>query len=217
MSRREIWMLTGIGFNTIASLTAIALWALAPQRGGASRCLPGEATVSTPPLPAQPLPPPPRRAPARLERGRAAPPDSETSGEVPEGVVQFQPKQAQGGPVSTSVAALAERLHIDPHVLALQLGDARGEVPALSADRLERGFKAGEALARRLDLDPSRTQSVVALLTYYVFSKLREEKASPSGVDPARLEALTDALLGDLRVTCGEATAAAIKNDLAGL
>ncbi len=115
------------------------------------------------------------------------------------------------------MVALGERLHLDPQALALQLGDEHGEIPERWADRLERGFKTAEALARRLGLDESRTQSIVALSTYYVFSVLREEKAAPGGVDPARVEALTDTLLADIRATCGEATAAAAKSDLAGL
>jgi hypothetical protein len=115
------------------------------------------------------------------------------------------------------VAALGERLHLNPQVLALQLGDEHGEVPKPRALRLERGFETGEALARRLGLDEGRTQSLVALVTYYVFSLLREEKAAPGGVDPARLEALSDALLDDIRATCGEDAVAAAKSDLAVL
>ena len=209
-------MLTGIGFNTVASLTAIALWALAPQRGAPLKCPPGEAAVSPPPLLVQQAPPP-GRPPARVIRGPAAPPDTRAVVAAPEMGAPRQQKQSGEAAVSASVVALGERLHLDPQALALQLGDEHGEVPKLWAERLERGFKAGEALARRLGLDESRTQSLVALTTYHVFSEIREEKAAPGGVDPARRDALTDSLLNDIRITCGEDAVAAAKGELADL
>ncbi len=219
MSRREIWMLAGIGFNTIASLTAIALWALAPPRGGPMKGLPGEAAVSAasiPPLPTPPMPPP-RRPSTRMGRGMTAQPGNEPGLEAPEVGSRLSHKRSEGAAVATSVTELGERLHLNPQVLALQLGDEHGEVPKLWAERLERGFKTGEDLARRLGLDEGRAQSLVALFTYYVFSELREEKAAPSGVDPERLEALSDGLLDDVRSACGEDAAAAAKSALAGL
>lgn len=211
-------MLTGIGFNTIASLTAIALWALAPQRGAAPpECPPGKVAVSLPPRRVVQEAPLPGRPPARLTRGAAAPTDDGPVVAGPDKGGPLLQKQTGEAPVSASVIALGERLHLDPQALALQLGDEHGEVPRAWAVRLEQSFTRAEALARRLDLDESRTQSIVALSTYYVFSVLREEKAAPGGVDPARIEALTDTLLADVRATCGEATAAAAKSDLAGL
>lgn len=216
MTRRERWMLTGIGFNTLASLTAIALWVVAPQRGGPMKCPPGEAALSIPPLPAQPVPPP-RRSPARLDRGAAAQPGNGAFAEAPELGARLPQKRLDGSAVPSSVTALGDRLHLNPQVLALQLGDEHGEVPARWAERLEHGFATGEALARRLGLDEGRTQSLVALVTYHVFSRIREEKAAPGGVDPARLEALDEALLDDVRTTCGEDAVAAAKSALAGL
>jgi hypothetical protein len=218
MTRRDLWVLTGIGFNTVASLTAIALWALAPQRGAAPlECPPGTAAVSPPPRRAFQETTLPGRPPARLPRSAAAPPDDRPAGAAPDRGAPLLQKQTGEAPVSASVVALGERLHLNPQALALQLGDEHGEVPKAWASRLELSFTRAEALARRLDLDESRTQSLVALTTYHVFSKLREEKAAPGGVDPARLEALTDALLNDIRVTCGEDVAAAAKSDLAAL
>jgi hypothetical protein len=209
-------MLTGIGLNTVASLTAIALWALAPKAGGPMSCLPGEAAVAVSPRPAQPVLLP-RRSPLRLAQGTAAPPGNEGSVEAPALVDRVSQNRGGGAAASAAVTALGERLHLDPQALALQLGDEHGEIPKLWAERLERGFKASEALARRLNLDESRTQSLVALTTYYVFSVIREEKAAPGGVDLARRDALSDSLLNDVRVTCGEDTAAAAKSELTDL
>ena len=116
------------------------------------------------------------------------------------------------------MVALGERLHIDPDALAAQLGDEHGEVSKPTADRLERGFMTAEALAKRLGLGESQTQSIVALFTYYVFSLLREEKqAAPGSVDPARIDELNAALLNDVGVTCRETVAAALKRAGAGL
>jgi hypothetical protein len=127
-------------------------------------------------------------------------------------------KAGSGAAAPTSVIALCERLHLNPPVLAAQLGDEHGEVSSLAADRLERGFKTGEALAKRLGFDEPRTQSLVALFTYHVFSLLREEKkAAPGSVDAAQIEELTNTLLDDVRLTCGEAAVAGAKNDIAGL
>ena len=209
-------MLTGIGFNTLASLTAIALWVMAPHRGGPLQCPPGQAAASIPPLPAQPVPPP-RRPPARPDPGPTAQLGSGVVVEAPEPAARLPQKQLEGAAAPGAVVALAERLHLNPQVLALQLGDAHGDVPKPWAARLERGFEAGQALARRLGLDEGRTQSLVALFTYHVFSRLREEKAAPSGVDPARAEALDEALLDDIRTTCGEDAVTAAKSALAGL
>jgi hypothetical protein len=134
-------------------------------------------------------------------------------------ISQLSQRQAAGGAaVSPSVTALGERLHLNSQALAAQLGDAHGDVSKPAADRLERGFKAAEALSKRLGLDESQAQSLGALFTHHVFSVLREEKlAAPGSVDPARLAELTESLLNDVRVTCGEAVAADVKSAIAGL
>ncbi len=137
---------------------------------------------------------------------------------TPDGPSRPTSKQGTGAPASASVVALGERLHLNPQVLSAQLGDEHGEISTLAADRLERGFKTGEALAKRLGLDESRSQSLVALITYQVFSLLHEEKqAAPGNVDPAKIDELTDALLEDIRVTCGEAAVAEAKSAVRGL
>jgi len=220
---RETWMLVGIGFNTITSLTAIALWVVAPPRSGATPGPSSEAVSAAIPRPPAQLVMPPRRPFPRPGPGPAAasPPGNEvlTDSPAPAAVAQLPQRQSKGGvAVSASVVALAERLHLNPEVLAAQLGDEHGEVPKPSADRLERGFKTAEALAKRLSLDESQTQSIVALLTYHVFSLLREEKqAAPGSVDPARIDELTDSILNDVRVTCGEKIATEAKSAIAGL
>jgi hypothetical protein len=128
------------------------------------------------------------------------------------------PSRSPGGTASPSVIALAERLRLHPQILADELGDANGEIPAPSAERLERGFTTAGALARRLGLDEGRSQSLVSLITFYVFSVLREEKMSaPGGADPARLEELTTSLLRDIRAACGDDAADAAERELARL
>ncbi len=220
---RETWMLVGIGFNTITSLTAIALWVVAPPRSGASRGPSSEAVSATMPRPqAQPVMPPRRPLPTPEPGPAAAPPSGDevlTDAPAPPVITRLSQRQGQGeATVKASVVALGESLHLDPQVLTDQLGDEHGEVSRSAAARLERGFKTGEALAKRLDLDESKTQSLVALFTYHVFSVLREEKqAAPGSVDPARIDELTESLLNDVRVTCGEAIAADAKSAIAGL
>ncbi|MEP7123690.1 MAG: hypothetical protein ABJE95_22370 [Byssovorax sp.] len=207
-----------IGVNTLASFTAIALWVVGPRRGEAPAASPF-VVASRPAAQDQPMPPLPRGIPIRIVPG-AAPPQSIEGPihAVPDTLSRPTAKQGGGGAVPASVVALGERLHLNPQVLSSQLGDERGEISTLAADRLEQGFKKAEALAKRLGLDESRTQSLVALITYHAFSLLREEKkAAPGGVDGARIDELTEALLDDIRITCGDAAAAEAKGTLGGL
>lgn len=214
-------MVVAIGFNTVASLTAIALWLAAPCRGGAMQCLPGEsasaAASTVAPRPASrpsSASGPHRGTPFGAGPGTRATGDGEDEELAPE-VNGSAPILRKAAAVSASVTTLAERLHLNPGVLAEQLGDARGELPKPSADRLERGFEAGGALARRLGLDDSQAQALVALVTYYVFSILREEKnVGPGSVDPARIKELGEAAINDIRASCGEQAAAEATREL---
>jgi hypothetical protein len=211
-------MMVAIGVNTLASFTAIALWAIAPRRGDAP-VGPPVAAISRPQ--AQDLPiPRPQRPPARLVPGSTAPPQP-IDGPIhaaPDLPPRLTLKQGAGSPPPASVVALGDRLHLNPQVLSAQLGDEHGVIASLAADRLEQAFKSGEALARRLGLNENRSQSLVALITYHVFSLLREEKkAAPGSVDPARIDELTDTLVEDVRLTCGDPAAAEVKSAIRGL
>lgn len=211
---RETWMILAIGINTLASFTAIALWAFAPPRGNAPATPPAGA-VTRPQAQDQPIPPL-RRSPVKLIPGATPPPFDGPVLAAPD--IPTRATSKQGAGASTSVVALGERLHLNPQVLSAQLGDEHGEISTLAADRLDRGFKTGEALAKRLGLDENRTQSLVALITYHVFSLLREEKkAAPGTVDPTKIDELTDALLDDVRLTCGDPAAAEAKSAVRGL
>src|SRR4051812_39987092 len=112
MSRRERWMLAGIGFNTIASLTAIALWVVAPQGRDPAKRPPDSAAVSLAPLPSQPIPPSRRPPVRRLDPGTAAQPSEEAVAEAPVLGARLTQRQADGAAVSASVVALGERLHL---------------------------------------------------------------------------------------------------------
>ena len=213
-------MLVGIGFNTLASLTAIALWVTSPRGRGApaSPGGPSGAVVSRSQPQDQPVQPP-HRVSARFLPGTAPQPVDDGVDVVAPGSLARLPQRAGSGTAaSASVIALGERLHLNPQVLTAQLGDEHGEISTLAADRLERGLKTGEVLAKRLGLDESQAQSLVALITYHVFSLLREEKqAAPGAVDLTRVDELTDTLLDDIRLTCGDPAAVAARSEVRGL
>lgn len=214
---RETWIIVATGFNTVASLTAIALWAFAPRRGDAAVSPPGVA-ISRPQAQDQPLPPP-RRAPMRPIQG--APPPSSIDGPIlpaPELPARLTSKQGLGSPAPAAVVALGQRIGLNPQALSSQLGDEHGDLSARMTDRLERGFNTATALAKRLGLDENRTQSLVTLITNHVLSVLLEEKkAAPGSVDRARVDELTTTLLDDIRVTCGDAVATEARSAVSGL
>lgn len=214
---RETWIIVATGFNTVASLTAIALWAFAPHRGDAA-VSPPRLTISRPQAQDQPLPPP-RRAPMRPIVG--PPPPSPIDGPMPPAPdVASRPtsKQGLGGPAPTAVVELGQRIGLNPQALSSQIGDEHGDLSALTTDRLERGFNTATALAKRLGLDENRSQSLVTLITNQVLSLLLEEKkAAPGSVDRARIDELTSTLLDDLRVTCGDAVATEARSAVSDL
>jgi hypothetical protein len=119
--------------------------------------------------------------------------------------------------IAPSTLALAERLHLEPQTLAQTFADESGEVPTNVAKRLEHAFDSATSFAKNRKLDESQSQSVVAILTYYEFSVLREEKATaPGPADPTRLESIRDELLTDIRTTCGEDTRGAAEKEIDG-
>jgi hypothetical protein len=209
-------MLAGIGFNTIVSLTAIALWVAAPGRGSApDPSVPAFAVGSEAPhrafsSPGAAPPTPPARNGGGS--GSAEPVEARADPALP------TRRPGRLAPISGSPGnALADRLHLSQQALDL-LADARGQLPKASAERLERAFDAGNAFARRLSLDDSRTQSATALFTQYAFNILREEKRSaPGSVDPARIEEIAGEITGDLRLTCGDQAGADAARALSGL
>jgi hypothetical protein len=127
-------------------------------------------------------------------------------------------KQGISGPAPAAVVELGQRIGLNPQALSSQLGDEHGDLSALTTDRLERGFNTATALAKRLGLDPGRTQSVVTLITNHVLLLLLEEKkAAPGSVDRARIDELTSTLLDDIRVTCGDTVATEARSAVSGL
>jgi hypothetical protein len=215
-------MLAGIAFNTVASLTAIGLWIAG--RSGPAQC-PPETTAPisavTPPRTTAPrtlLPPNPPLDDSPRSRPRD-PPEPARDGENAEPPVNLvAPSKNSTGLASPALIELTSRLNLNPQVVAAQLGDADGELPKPYAERLERGWSAGGALARRHNLDEGRSQSLVALMTFHVLSVLREEKkAAPGDVDPARIEELERALVEDVRSSCGEDVARDVKRAIADL
>jgi hypothetical protein len=217
--RRTRWMIAGIGFNTLASLTAIALWAAAPRGAGTAQCPPIETSIagaSWPPAAAGP-----RRAPLSGAAPAAnRPPPAGWGDEPPLRVspelLSRRPAAATAAtPVSPALAALAERLHFNAAALAGEVGDEHGELPRAVADRLERGHDAGVALAKRLGLDEDKASSLAGVFTYHVVSLLREEKkAAPGNIDPSKLDELTATTLDGIRAVCGEAAADAATREL---
>jgi len=197
------------------SLGAIGLWFFAPNR------TPNPALVT----PAAPQPPTPRPQLPRIDRfperapGQAAPLPA-----PPEGALSaprpgtFDPRglsRTGNGKISPSTQALADRLHLEPQILAQTFADESGELPRDVAKRLEHAFDSASALAKQRKLDESQSQSVVAILTYYEFSVLREEKAAaPGPAVPNRLERLGEEMLPDIQTTGGEDTRKAAEQEI---
>jgi hypothetical protein len=213
-------MLAGIAFNTVASLTAIGLWIASPGPSGPAQCPPEKAapiSAAPPPRTASPRAIPPPNLP--LDDPPRDPPEPASDGEdVAPPVNLVAPSKNSAGSASPALIELTSRLNLNPQVVAAQLGDANGELPTPYAERLERGFNAGGALARRHNLDEGRSQSLVALVTFHVLNVLREEKkAAPRDVDPARIEELERALVEDVRTSCGDDVARDVKRAIADL
>lgn len=117
--------------------------------------------------------------------------------------------------IAPSTLALAERLHLRAEFVAQTFADESGELPSNIAKRLEHAFDSATSLAKNRQLDESQSQSVVAILTYYEFSVLREEKAAaPGPADPLRLESIRSRNLNDIRAMCGEETAKAVEAEI---
>ena len=217
-TRRARWMIAGIAFNTVASLTAIALWAVAP-RGGAVQ---------------HGAPPPAARAPSADNGGgpvahRTTPAgramrtghegaDAPAAGALalPHGPPNFM-RRPSFTSSSETAHALGSKLGLDPNVLADQLGDESGAISKPVADRLERGYDAGSAFAKREALDDAKTQAVRALFTNHVFATLRAEKSGSGHVDAEAAEDIRADTSSGLRAACGEAVAKDAEADLADL
>lgn len=215
--RRWTWVMIGIGLNTAASLTAIALWLFSPGRAPAPSA-PAPPSISEAPAYGQDRPAaggpgsppfhPPRRPARRADRGDANDPVPLT----PVGPMR------KGPAAPDSVTALAERLHLNPRVLVADLGDERGELSPAAAKRLERAFEAAESMARRLGLDEPQSRSLVNVLTSHTFRMLVEEKAAfPSPVDPERSDEIMDETVGAVRAACGEPAAILVQAEIASL
>jgi hypothetical protein len=216
-------MIVAIGFNTIASLTAIGLWVASPCRSGPGQCAPAASDTGNAARPAALTPPPPRRpriSQLPVPSSYGPPADGEVAPDEqapPSGNPIDRSTKSAVSP-SPSLVALAESIHLNPQAIADALADEKGEISNSQAQRLERSFKTATALADRLSLNESQTQSLQALITYYVFSLLREEKrASPGSVDPATLEQQKSALINDIRATCGPDVASAAERVIEGL
>jgi hypothetical protein len=202
--KRISWLIVATVLNTALSAGAIGLWFFSPNRHRDTA--PASSAIDTPRRPAperfsqrspgQPAPP----LPGPLEQGTNAPP--------PHSAGRFDPRglsRRGTAKIAPSTQALAERLHLEPQILAHTFGDENGELPKDVAKRLEHAFESATSLAKQHKLDESQSQSLVALLTYYEFSVLREEKSSaPGPVDPTRIEEIQDQLLTDIEITCGE-------------
>ena len=222
--RRAAWMLAGIAFNSVASLTAIGLWIASPGRDCPAQCPPAPTGPLAPP-PSNPAPRadrPPPLPPALSPRPRPRdPPEPAQDTIAEEATPPANPialSKNSTGLASAALIDLTTRLNLNPQVVADQLGDANGDLPKPYAERLQRGFSAGGSLARRLGLDEARGQSLVALFTFHVLSVLREEKAAaPREVDPARIEELEAALLKDIRTSIGDDVAEEAKRALPDL
>jgi hypothetical protein len=211
------WLLAVVALNSTASLVAVALWAFFPCRGNAARCPPAPGPAGEAARPAVAAQAAPQRRLPLPVRQPAAPRAGGVAGEAPPAAVRMPTKRAARS-ASAATTALADRLHLNPEVLAEHLCDEDGELPKGVAARLERGFDAGRSLAKRLNADDGRTQSLVALMTDYTVSVLVEErKAAPNPPDRARIDELQSELVDAVRTTCGDTAAEAVKNELAGL
>lgn len=223
--KRARWMMVAIAFNTITSLTAIGLWLASPRMTGGAQSPPAP-TMDARPAP-RPIaaPPPPIAAPRLITPSPQGAPQQPTSF-APGEPEPAPPQRAGRDPAgirstvkaSPSLVALADRLTLNPQILASELADENGELPPRAADKLERGHSTGGAIARRLSLDENKTQSITALMTYYAFSVLREERrAAPGAVDPTKIEELKASAVNDIRTTCGDEAASAAEREISGI
>lgn len=206
--KRFSWLLAGVVFNTLTSLTAIGLWFFAPNRGPAENKTPAQQTPAStapnrPALPGPRFPPPqgPVGAQPPLLGGDIAP-----AHPLPRIDARLAARGSDAS-IPASTQELAARLALRADALATGLGDEQGVVPQPYAKRLEHAFDAATSLAKQRKLDESQTQSLVAILTHYEFSVLREEKSAlPGPVDPTRIEDIREQQLTDIQTTCGEDT-----------
>ncbi len=205
--------------NTVLSLGALGLWFFSPNRGRDGLPSATSTNTSAPfPVAAQPPPGPPNRFPQRRP-GQAAPlpaPPDMPAGALPPARFDARGLSRTGNfKIAPSTQALADRLHLDAQILAQTFADEAGELPPHVAKRLEHAFDSSTSLAKTRKLDESQSQSVVAILTYYEFSVLREEKAAaPGPADPSRIESIRNEILTDIRTTCGEDTAKATELEI---
>jgi hypothetical protein len=211
--KRITWLIGATLFNTVISLAAIGLWFFAPNRGrdqsGAAAKIDASTAapaVARPPIP--PLGPVPRHLPGHPS-GQSSPfppPLDVQAGALPPARLDARGLDKTGNvKIAPSTQALAERLNLEPQTLALTFADESGEIPKNTANRLEHAFDSASSLAKRRNLDESKKQSLVAILTYHEFSVLREEKAAaPGPVDPTRLEEIRNETLTGIRTTCGD-------------
>lgn len=212
--KRFTWLFAGFAFNTITSITAIALWGFAPTRIANTSAARPESSSTLPPFSAPRVNP--QRPYSQLTPG--APPSAgdaqPTSPPPPRIDTQFL-DTSPNVTVTASTETLAKRVNLRPDFLAESLGDEKGEIPKGYASRLEKAFDAAKAFTTRLKLTEPQTQSVVAIFTHYELSVLREEKAAaPGPANPTRLEALTNEAITSIRATCGEDTSAAAADEL---
>jgi len=200
--------------NTALSLTAIGLWFFSPNTHRQSSVPASSAEIA--PLPA-PQTRPPRPLvhavpPLPLPNGQTPPPEQLPAGTfpppVPPGIFDPGGRARTGNAkISPATKALAERLNLDPQILATTFANEAGDLPTNVTKGLEHAFDSATSLAKRQKLNEYQSQSLVTILTYYEFSVLREEKAAaPGPVDPTRIEALQERNLLDIATTCGEET-----------
>lgn len=203
--RLNPWLAAWLGLNTVLSLTAIGLWVTTSREVAAGSHKEDTARLVIPSPAVAPLP---GTTTARPHLPFAPPPLTPISGSGIEPIsptAAFVPSSVRNvqAPTSAALTALAERTRIRPEAFA-ELVDAKGEISKAIAMRLERGVEAAEAAAKRLRLDEVQTQSFVAVVTDGVFSVLREELSGASGQD---FEEMTQPILDDVRLLCGEQAA----------
>jgi hypothetical protein len=227
IDKRFRWLAAAVAFNTVTSLAAIGLWFLRPtgvqESSSPSPPVPSGAVAQAPMPAARPplesqhpgFPGPLGRTPSAPHRTLAG---QEAVLPPPARLDAHGLSKNSDVKIAPSTQALAERLRLGPEILAQTFGDEAGEIPRGYASRLERAFDKANALARRLQLDESKTQSLVALVTHYAFSILREEKlAAPGSAEMERIEQITNEIVADIKTTCGEDVSAAAAVELGSI
>lgn len=145
---------------------------------------------------------PPRFA-ALGARARFGTPDESVTEREPDSVPKAVAANLNPtGAASPALEELAARLNLNPAALTKFVG-ADGQVPTAVVARLERTADAGKGLARRLDLDETKTQVFSDLFLSQTIGVLELEQRNGGQADPEQIEALTQDTLAGIRVVGG--------------